>query len=256
MAIQEKISELLGKKSLPVSFAKAVITASDLNDSSTEDAVIKAVDKFEALYRMHIQPEIDRRVDGGLKTWQEKHGIKIIDGKPVINKDDKKDDGQDPKKPETVKKEPVPDNSKVEIPSGLQALFEQQTKIIQSLSEEIKSIKKNNQVQTAREKASKMFSKFENLRKLQSSKPELADKWLNRLKVEDATDEELEEQLRDLDTEAKELFYLTRSEILGADDFYQPRNPKVRSEEEYLALMDSEPADDDPGVKKVEFPTK
>lgn len=87
-----------------------------------------------------------------------------------------------------------------DAPVWAKALFKQNEK----LSSEIESIKTGNVTQTKRATASELFGKSEILKGL---KPELKERWLNRIDVNSETP--FDEQIKELESEYSELVQVT-----------------------------------------------
>lgn len=253
--LQKKVAEMLGKRTIPQSFSRAVVDQNGLNDQSDEASIEEAVEKFTGFYRTHIQPEVDRRVDGAVKTYREKHGLDE-NGNPIDpekQKQQKQQQQQQQQQPTGGSSGKDQDGPKPGegLSDEMKQFLENQTKIIGELQKQVQDLSKGQKHQTLQEKAKGLF---DNSDKLKNLKPTVKERWLKRLDFESETP--IEDQVKELEDEADEVFSGAREQFVNEDEHYQPRMPDTKKPEDYLKIMngETEEGNEQPGVSKVEFP--
>jgi hypothetical protein len=245
----EKIGGLLKKKSIADSFSRAVVDQYSLKQDSDETAINEAVDKFVGFHRTYIQPEADRRAKGAVKTFVEKHnlnedGTKKEDSKPtVVN-------------PTTVKPAVVkPDgddkkNKEDEIPDSLKALLEQQNAIIKGLSEKLESVEHAHKTIGALDEGKRLFNESDVIKKLDTK---LQKRLIKRLDPDSETS--MQDQITELEDEAKEMIEVFHAEYLENTDRYVPQMPANASVDDMIKIMNGEEnAGSNVGKVDINFP--
>jgi hypothetical protein len=240
----EKIGGLLKKKSIADSFSRAVVDQYSLKQDSDETAINEAVDKFVGFHRTYIQPEADRRANGAVKTFVEKHNLN--------------EDGTKKEDPNTTGVKPTavnPDGDdkkgeKDEIPDGLKALIEKQNELIKGLSEKIENVEHVNKAASTLDEGKRLFNESAVFKKLDTK---IQKRLIERLNPTSETS--MQDQITALEDEATEMIEVFHAENLESTDRYVPQMPKNTSVEDLVKIMNGEMGDGpSAGMGDIKFP--
>jgi hypothetical protein len=239
----EKIGGLLKRKSIADSFSRAVVDQYSLKQDSDETVINEAVDKFVGFHRTYIQPEADRRANGAVKTFIEKHDL---------NEDGTKK--EDPNRPVTSPLVGNPGdnkkNEKDEIPDGLKALIEKQNELIKGLSEKVENVEHINKAASTLDEGKRLFNESDIFKKLDTK---IQKRLIERLNPTSETS--MQDQITALEDEATEMIEVFHAENLESTDRYVPQMPKNSSVEDMVKIMNGEVGSGpNVGTANINFP--